>query len=426
MYWLYVQASKARIGGARAARGARQCRAAECCSIPFVSSTQAMLQLPVLYRSDRLLVVGCRFGFFALQCTVRPYKIVEDNVFRAITEGHVFIVICSALTLQKIDLTREVISANAYDWILFTTFILMVPVAFVVTVVAKVRHVHFVLGQTDSPSRNAFDRCIVGLETEADVETMKAYLEAMRMEVASADFAQILTGTQWTAKNRGSASARSDASKESDSDTDDEPAMATADQQAQEASEALIPVGASADVNTSDTEQDAPDGDAFYDKFTGGFEGSFADLSDYFGGLEEMIGECRKDLMTAMEEEHCVVATGYGASDETFVTSSYRVRSTPREEWHFVVAPDAVGDMDAGTDRETGRSRGSRVKVPIDELLDNAAELMTNSFADRGFGSVVTPDDISRIQLRIEEMIALRLYTGPSKYTISPLVACGV
>ena len=91
------------------------------------------------------------------------------------------------------------------------------------------------LGQTDSPSRNAFDRCIVGLETEADVETMKAYLEAMRMEVASADFAQILTGTQWTAKNRGSASARSDASKESDSDTDDEPAMAAADQQSQEA-----------------------------------------------------------------------------------------------------------------------------------------------------------------------------------------------
>ena len=160
-------------------------------------------------------------------------------MFRAITECHVFIVICSALTLQKTDLTREVISANAYDWILFTTFIVMVPLAFVVAVVAKVRHVHFVLGQTDSPSRNAFDRCTVGLETEADVETLQTYLEAMRMEVASADFAQILTGTQWTAKNRGSASARSDASKESDSDTDDEPAMAAVEQQSQEASEAL-------------------------------------------------------------------------------------------------------------------------------------------------------------------------------------------
>ena len=347
-------------------------------------------------------------------------------MFRAITELHVYIVICSAITLQKVDLTREAVSANAYDWILFTTFILMVPMAFVVAVVAKVRHVHFVLGQTDSPSRNAFDRCTVGLETEADVETLKAYLEAMRMEVASADFAQILTGTQWTAKNRGSASARSVASKESDSDTDDEPAMAAAEQQVEEAGESLVPVVASDATSSNDAEQDAPDGDDFYDKFTGGFEGSFADLSDYFGGLEEMIGECRKDLMTAMEEEHCTVATGYGASDETFVTSSYRVKSTPREEWHFVVAPTEVGDMDAGTDRETGRSRGSRVKVPIEELLDNAAELMTNSFADRGFGSVVTPDDITRIQLRIEEMIALRLYTGPSGCTRSPSVAYDV
>ena len=110
-------------------------------------------------------------------------------------------------------------SATAYDWTLFTSFIVMVPIAFVVTVVAKVRHVHYVLGQTESPSRNSFDRCVVGLETEADIDTLRTYLEAMRMEVASADFAQVLDGTQWAAKNRGSASTRSAASKDSDSDT---------------------------------------------------------------------------------------------------------------------------------------------------------------------------------------------------------------
>ena len=130
------------------------------------------------------------FGFFALQVKIYPYKISADNMFRAVTECHVFIVIASAITLQKVDLTREAMSANAYDWTLFATFILMVPVAFVVAVVSKVRHVHYILGQTDDPSRNALDRCIVGLETEADVETMKAYLETMRMEVASTDFAR--------------------------------------------------------------------------------------------------------------------------------------------------------------------------------------------------------------------------------------------
>ena len=226
------------------------------------------------------------FGFFALQVRVCPYKIREDNAFRAVTECHVFIVIGIALTLQKIDLTREAMGADAYDWTLFTTFILMVPVSFVVAVVAKVRHVHYVLGQTNDPSRNAFDRCIVGLETEADVETMKAYLETMRMEVASADFAQVLDGTQWAAKNRGSAS------KESDSDTDDEPAM-DVEHQAEEArdslSEGTSPAGESSEATGKDAGQDADEDttDDFYDKFTGGFEGTFADLSDYFGWVHK-------------------------------------------------------------------------------------------------------------------------------------------
>ena len=361
------------------------------------------------------------FGFFALQVKVYPYKISQDNVFRAITECHVFLVIVSALTLQKIDLTREVMGETAYDGTLLATFILMVPVSFVIAVVAKVRHFHYVLGQADNPSRNAFDRCIVGLETEADVKTMKAYLETMRMEVASADFAQVLDGTQWAAKNRGSLSTRSAASKGSDSDTDDDETAAMAaieETQEAKAQEPLISAGSSVDDASrgdSDPDQGVPeDGqDGYYDKFTGGFDGTFADLSDFFGGLEKMIGECRKDLMAAMEDEHCTVAAGYGASNETFVTSSYRVITTPREEWHFVVAPAAVGEMDAGVDRETGRSRGTRTKVSIEKLFDEAAELISKSFIDRGFGTIVTRDRVREIGLRIEEVIALRLYTGP-------------
>eukprot|EP01043_Picozoa_sp_COSAG02_P018544 COSAG02_NODE_868_length_16360_cov_12.608204_7_plen_1171_part_00 len=357
------------------------------------------------------------FGFFALQVKVCPYKISEDNVFRAITECHVFVVIVSALTLQKINLTREVMGETAYDWTLLATFILMVPVSFVVAVVTKVRHVHYVLGQADNPSRNAFDRCIVGLETEEDVETMKAYLETMRMEVASADFARVLDGTQWTAKNRGSGSVQIAVTKEAYSGTEDNQAVTAVVAQVQGAKESFIPGGASLDASSVDvgeaTGKDDSPADDFYDKFTGGFEGTFADLSDYFGGLEKMIGECRKDLMAAMEEEHCAVATGYGASDDTFVTSSYRVTSTPRQEWLFVVAPAVVGDMDAGIDRETGRSRGNRVKIPAEKLLKEAAPLITKSFANRRFSTVITPDDILEIGLRVEEVIALRLYTGP-------------
>ena len=87
--------------------------------------------------------------------------------------------------------------------------------------------------------------------------------------------------------------------------------------------------------------------------------------------------------------------------------------TTPREEWIFVVDPFGIGDMDAGLDRETGRSRGSRMKIPAESLLEEAAELITKSFLDRGFGIVITRSDVCNIGLRIEEVIAMRLYTGP-------------
>ena len=110
--------------------------------------------------------------------------------------------------------------------------------------------------------------------------------------------------------------------------------------------------------------EDEPD--AYYGKFDSGFEGTFADMSDYFGGLERMIGDCRKDLMAAMEEEHCDVAEGFGASDTEFSTSSYRVITTPREEWNFVVNPGQTGDMSAGIDRDLGAVAAAPSRLAVD------------------------------------------------------------
>ena len=135
-------------------------------------------------------------------------------------------------------------------------------------------------------------------------------------------------------------------------------------------------------------------------------------MTDFYGGLESLIGECRKDLMQAMQDEHCTVKDGYGASDTEFQTSSYRVTTTPRAEWLFVVEPDAVGEMSAGIDRETGRSRGSRDKRRVDELFSNVADLVTASFKVLGYDVKVTDEKIREIQLLPEEIIAMRLYTG--------------
>ena len=53
------------------------------------------------------------FIFFAVHMKTWPYKIEADNVFRAATEIHIFIVICIAVIL-KTDLESETLQAKFY------------------------------------------------------------------------------------------------------------------------------------------------------------------------------------------------------------------------------------------------------------------------------------------------------------------------
>ena len=69
--------------------------------------------------------------------------------------------------------------------------------------------------------------------------------------------------------------------------------------------------------------------------------------------------------------------------------------------------------MTAGIDRDTGRDRGFRVKIAPQKLLKNAGELITKSFRDRGFDITITQEQIEALPLLVEEVIAMRLYTGP-------------
>ena len=130
------------------------------------------------------------------------------------------------------------------------------------------------------------------------------------------------------------------------------------------------------------------------------------------GGLEKMIGQCRKDIFQAMMDEHTLVTDGFGASDALFETSSYRVKTTPRVEWSFVIA-EKHEQLSAGVDREDNRDRGFRTSVRPQHLLENAAKMITASFSDKGIDRVVTEAEIKTMNLMVEEIIALRLYTGP-------------
>lgn len=127
-----------------------------------------------------------------------------------------------------------------------------------------------------------------------------------------------------------------------------------------------------------------------------------------------MIGPCQKDLYGAMEAEHYSVTEGFGQSDKKFTTSSYRVETTPKDEWDFVVG--IKKEAWAGIDKTDRRDRGNRQFHDPDELLENAAAKMTTAFKEKNIDRTVTADELKAVGLRREEVIAMRLYTVRSAH----------
>ena len=111
-----------------------------------------------------------------------PYKLGPDNLLRAATEMHVFIVITTALILKN-DLSWERVGVGAYDYILFLSFIVLVPGATVLAIGAKVRYVSKLLAKerdTDDALQRrqlAFDLQTLGLAEDEDREILKRSIE---------------------------------------------------------------------------------------------------------------------------------------------------------------------------------------------------------------------------------------------------------
>eukprot|EP01050_Picozoa_sp_SAG11_P041983 SAG11_NODE_19106_length_474_cov_0.789333_1_plen_157_part_11 len=120
-------------------------------------------------------------------------------------------------------------------------------------------------------------------------------------------------------------------------------------------------------------------------KYTGGFEGSFATTAVFFGGLDELIGSPRKDVDSAVEDEHTAVPSGFGASDFELKTGNYQVVFTPRREYAFVADPDFTEPMDAGIDYESQQRLGKREKVDMKELLQSAVTRIRRTFEAMGW-----------------------------------------
>lgn len=374
------------------------------------------------------VVIGATFSFvfFSMHVSSKPYKIEHDNHFRTATEIHTFFVMLTAFLLRLDDhqgLESEFASLDDYDWALVISCVILVPVAFIWTIVAKLKFVKRVQNETWSGSKSdhvvkqQIDRFILGLADEEDIKSMEKAFDRLRIKITTATFTKTLEGRNW----KGDEITEIDADKQHTEEQkilnqlQADRARARGVRAVGKGVAANGSIDSQAAQSAAKTHERASTSDNFYGKFSAGYIGSFADMSDFYGGLEDMIGECRKDLMKSMEEEHTKVSSGFGASDTAFTTSNYMVSTTPRKEWQFVVDPGDVADMDAGTDPATKKSRGLRQRLDIDDLYENAAQLISEAFSqNKLFQQVqVTPQDIIDQKLLKVEIIALRLYTGP-------------
>ena len=99
----------------------------------------------------------------------------------------------------------------------------------------------------------------------------------------------------------------------------------------------------------------AADGAGLADKFLteGARSLEYGQTEAFYQGLDQLIGPPSPFVEAAIEEEHC----GSSNSDTVFLTNNYDLRTTPREEYWFVVDPEA------------GLSRVGRSAWPLEEKL---------------------------------------------------------
>ena len=175
--------------------------------------------------------------------------------------------------------------------------------------------------------------------------------------------------------------------------------------------------------------QIAPSGPALAEQYktSAKFTMGFGDLSDFFNGLEALLGppQMAKDPATgeatifrAMEVEHC-----FECDSEKEFTSSNGVTTTSMLEWEFVVTPDLNRAERDVLDAETGEPTGAKLgpyperlhlaeqhpewcrKPRSREELDELLEKKANSKLREQFGEDAV--------LITEEFLAAVLYTGP-------------
>ena len=130
----------------------------------------------------------------------------------------------------------------------------------------------------------------------------------------------------------------------------------------------------------------------------------FATLDDFYKGPEGLIGIPNPAVHQGMKREHCQRAN----AAKSFTTSNYNITTSPSIEWEFVVDPimvpidhypHAPRDRTQWRPGNAWKGEHGRKPIPLAELM---AQEEVRMWAQRA-------------GLTEDEVIGLRLYTGPSR-----------
>jgi hypothetical protein len=114
---------------------------------------------------------------------------------------------------------------------------------------------------------------------------------------------------------------------------------------------------------------------------------NYGGMGDFYGGLEQLVGPPEPAVLNAMVNEHCHSMR----SEEQFsvLVNKKEMWTTPMQEWKYVMHPDSKYKTTGIAD------------VERDGRPDNTLAFFMRS------------TKVRRAKLNLEEVIALRLYTGP-------------
>jgi NLR family CARD domain-containing protein 3 len=130
----------------------------------------------------------------------------------------------------------------------------------------------------------------------------------------------------------------------------------------------------------------------------GSFEGSFAELKDFYDGPEKLIGTPNPNAQEGVRREHC----DRGNSNKEYKSPNYNFEFTPKVEYEFVVDPKQGFAY--------GHTPVDRSRWPLEKKDQWTGE---QGREIRSLEGIMQHELVQAAGLQKPEVICLRLYTGP-------------